>query len=329
MNRFAITLGLAVAVASSLSLSGCSQEDYYCDGTGCYYCDGVGCRSVEPPGRQTCSCNRDCPTGSVCTSLGCTIECSAGGTCLNGTQCRGDQYCLGPLETAPTADIACVCTTAADCDAFEHAGETLECRDGECVPSTGPVLCGSDAACAAGYECVDGTCRAPSATCQFSSECGPGRVCVNQTCTTSCGAGPSCPTGAFCGADGFCHPSPPAGCTTSAMCASGQICIDGQCWNSCTSDAMCPTGFYCAADMRCRYDDRPRSACPCASGSVCVGNVCRSPCSTPTDCRRFDEQLTACIEMLCFTTNEATSDCDEQSDCSAGQNCVDGTCRTP
>jgi hypothetical protein len=65
----------------------------------------------------------------------------------------------------------------------------------------------------------------------------------------------------------------------------------------------------------------------CAAGAVCVDGVCRSPCATPTDCRRFDEQLTFCVEGLCYTTNEATSDCSAASDCRAGQNCIDGVCR--
>ena len=65
----------------------------------------------------------------------------------------------------------------------------------------------------------------------------------------------------------------------------------------------------------------------CAAGAVCVDGVCRSPCATPTDCRRFDEQLTFCVEGLCYTTNEATSDCTAASDCRAGQNCIDGVCR--
>jgi hypothetical protein len=60
---------------------------------------------------------------------------------------------------------------------------------------------------------------------------------------------------------------------------------------------------------------------------VCVGGVCRTPCSSTTDCRRADEQLTACLDMLCYTTNEATSDCHQASDCMSGQRCVDGICR--
>jgi hypothetical protein len=221
---------------------------------------------------------------------------------------------------------------ASDCDRFERAGEDLACVDGRCVARVNP-RCGPSMPCPEGRICVEdtGECRLPSDVCRFSSECGPGRVCVNERCTTACDTDDRCPTGSVCDG-GFCREQPGTGmCASNSDCGAGMVCVDGSCWTACTGDAECGAGRYCAADGRCRADDRPRPVCDasrlCAGGAVCVQGVCRSPCSTATDCRRFDEQLTTCLHMLCYTTNEATSDCDEASDCMVGQRCVDGVCR--
>jgi hypothetical protein len=64
------------------------------------------------------------------------------------------------------------------------------------------------------------------------------------------------------------------------------------------------------------------------AGRTCVDGVCRTPCSTSEECLRFDVQFNICsAEMLCVTTNEATSDCAAASDCASGLDCVDGICR--
>ncbi len=70
----------------------------------------------------------------------------------------------------------------------------------------------------------------------------------------------------------------------------------------------------------CRVDS------DCMPGSVCRNGACRSPCEEHAECPRFDVSLNFCLDMVCATTNEATSDCDEASDCNAGQSCVDGIC---
>lgn len=316
-------------MAASLVLWGCSQEDYYCDESGCYYCDGLGCRAIDPPDRSDCLCNADCGTGSECTTLGCTATCTDSDDCERGTVCESGS-CVHPTETAPSAAIECSCMSNADCDRFED-GDDLVCVDGACVPTVVPT-CGDTRPCAGGAVCVDGECRAPDDTCRFSSECGPGRVCVNQQCTEACGIDNPCAAGSTCDADGFCQEIPGTGsCSVTADCPTGDICIDGACWDGCTTDAECGDGRYCGADGRCRADTRPQPFCSvngdCAPGAVCADGVCRSPCETVTDCRAFDEQLTFCTDMLCYTTNEGTSDCASAADCDSGQSCIDGVCR--
>jgi hypothetical protein len=322
------TILLGLMAASLTLLGGCSQEDYYCDDDGCYYCDGLGCRAIDPPERGDCLCNADCGGGSECTALGCTATCEATDDCARGTVCEGG-FCVHPTETAPSAAIACVCTSNEECDRFED-GDDLVCVDGSCVPAVVPT-CGDTRPCAGGLVCVDGECRTPDDICHFSVECGPGRVCVDQHCTSGCGLDNPCPTGSTCEA-GFCREIPGTGsCTNNSDCDAGDVCVDGACWDGCTADAECGAGRYCGVDGRCRADDRTQPFCTvngdCAPGAVCADGVCRSPCETVTDCRAFDEQLTFCIEMLCYTTNEGTSDCTSSADCDSGQACVDGICR--
>lgn len=319
-TRFAITLGLA---AASLALSACSQEDYYCDADGCYVCDGLGCRNVDPPGRTACEGDCDCASGTLCTSLGCASSCSADADCPRGTRCSSG-LCLGPRESATPTGVCPPCTTDTEC-ADEGAGYV--CVGGTCRPPARPQ-CTVDGDCTAPATCVDGECRTPDETCRFSAECGPGRVCVNEHCTTQCDASRPCPTGATCEA-GFCVEQPPTTmCGTGGACGTGEICVDGTCWDACSTSAECGAGRYCATDGRCRLDDRPQPVTSCIAPASPVDGVCRTPCETATDCRAFDEQLTFCgTDMLCYTTNEATSDCAQQSDCGAGQSCIDGTCR--
>ncbi len=346
-RRFADHLPLALAATAALlstvAVAGCSQESNYCDETACYACDGYGCRRLEPPTRSACRCDFECSApGTECTSLGCTEMCDADADCPVSTRCRAG-HCVTPSETV--ADASCTCTTTSECpgdgvicrdgtcvrgcqDASDcDANQT--CVDGSCVPTVNPA-CGDTNPCADGLECVDGECRQPSDTCQFSSECGAGRVCVNQRCTTACGTDNPCPTGAQC-VEGFCEEiqPTPGDCSTNADCGEGRVCRDTRCFDECATDGECGTGRYCL-EGRCRLDDRPRPSCGatamCASGSICLNGSCRIPCSSVDECQRFDVQYNFCLMNVCATTNEATSNCMGAEDCTSGQ-CVDGVCR--
>jgi len=316
-----------VALGAMTALGGCAQEDYYCDTDGCYFCDGVGCRDVDPPMRDDCRGDFECSGGLICTDIGCTsFGCSSDDACEMGTVCR-DGWCVAPTEPTPNPTSG-ECTTSAECDA------DLECLDGVCTPSVAPAGCTEDAECATGEICLDGECRAEEDTCHFNTECGPGRVCIDERCTTGCGLDNPCPEGQMCGADGFClNTPPPTGeCVENSDCDAGQICLDGACIDECTGtdDTECGEGRYCAAGGRCRPDDRPSPFCvtddDCMEGAVCRNGACRSPCAEHAECPRFDVSLNFCLDMVCATTNEATSDCDEASDCNPGQSCVDGIC---
>lgn len=329
-------------------LAGCPNQEYSeCDETGCYYCDGLGCRDAAPPERVGCSCGSGCFGSATCTDLGCVTQCTAEADCPSGTTCR-EGLCLGFVsagvrETATA--ISCTCASNADCDAGLICRDSecvLGCRDsstcetgdvcvdGMCVPTVTPD-CDATNPCAGGLECVAGVCTPPTNTCQFSSECGPGRVCLNQQCTTACSAENPCPTGAVC-TDGYCiaEPPPVGECVVNSDCGADEICRDGACFDECSVDADCGEGRYCQ-EGRCLLDTRPRPTCDatrtCAAGSVCLNGTCRIPCTTAPECAAFDVQYNFCLMSLCATTNEATSDCAVQADCNAGQDCIDGICR--
>lgn|GEM_PF-632827 len=330
-------------------LASCTNQEYSeCDDESCYTCDGVGCRDVSPPDRSECDCGRACLGASTCTDLGCTATCSVEADCPAGSTCR-DGLCLGFVssgvrEVASAIDCSCVLNSdcadglicresecVAGCRTTDDCSGADVCVDGMCVPTVTPD-CSATAPCTGGLECVEGECRAPSDTCQFNSECGAGRVCINQECTTECDVSRPCPTGASCNGAGYCQvdPRPIDVCVVNADCDAGEVCRDGACYDACTLDAECGAGRYCQ-EGRCRVDTRPRPTCGptrnCASGSVCLNGTCRIPCSTAPECAAFDVQYNFCLDSLCATTNEATSDCAAQVDCSGTDSCIDGICR--
>lgn len=316
---------LAVAALGVIAASGCAQEDYYCDASGCYRCDGVGCRLLDPPARPTCRGDWECSAPLVCTSLGCAAECAADADCPEGTICRSG-VCAAPQEPPPVPNPG-TCTRNADC-----ADAALVCRDGTCVPAPAPA-CSATNPCPSGQDCVDGACLASADTCQFSFECGVGRICVNQLCTTACTADAMCGAGLTCDeASGSCVAIPPVPgmCTDDAACGAGRVCIDSSCYDGCTTDATCGAGRYCAAGV-CRPDTRPRPFCSsdadCAPGRPCIGGVCRTPCDTSATCAMFDVQFNFCGDAgYCLTTNEVTTNCRSAAECTSGQACVDGNC---
>lgn len=320
----------AFLLALPLSLlAACVCEDYFCDDLACYTCDGISCREVEPPNRPTCRGDFECRAGTVCTAFGCVETCDASAMaqpeCPEGTVCReGENLCLGPAEETP-ARVSGACTGPDDCLA-----SGLICLDGFCAVD--PNVCQSTADCAAGELCVSGRCETPSDLCQFTFECETGLACVNSRCAESCRT-VGCDAGFVC-VDDFCQEDQtPGECVKNSECAPGQICINTSCVAECTVGQAgdCAADEYCD-DGRCRFDDRPEPPfcsdnSDCAVGRRCVDGVCRTPCDTSPECLRFDVQFNVCANNLCVTTNEATSNCELQQDCSAGQSCVDGNCQ--
>ena len=319
-------ISVLIPTIAVVALSGCECESYYCDDTGCYYCDGIGCREVETPTRPTCRGDFECAEG-ICTDLGCVDPCADGAECADGYVCDPDTgLCLEPTEPPPTPNPG-TCTTSADC-----SGEGLVCIDGTCQlddPGCGPTGCSCDATgvCAEGLFCIDGECRAEDDICQFNIECAAGQQCVNGDCLDACDSDRPCAGSLMC-VDGLCvEPPPVTGCTLDSECAAGESCIDSACYSGCTDDSMCDTGEYCR-NGRCRADTRPdRCTADTDCRFVCDDGVCRVPCEDSNECAMVAVEFRLCLANFCATENQVMTDCASNSDCTGGEQCIDGVCQ--
>lgn len=300
------TLWLAAAIAGALFLAGCPL---FGDNDGDFGpCIGPGC---------VCTVTADCQEGKICNTGGvCVVGCRTDGDCRAGFSCGSDNECTLSTE----------CTSNADC-----SGSICDFR-GTCVAQPSGA-CQTDADCSGDDVCVEGFCRARSAVCQFNSDCGAGRACLNNRCSVVCGGGASCGPAEAC-VDGFC--APVAGeCAMSDDCGPNRHCVDGRCFADCSGGGSCTeTGSLCSDDDFCRPDIFPKPFCTgdteCSLGAVCRDGVCRTPCPSGnnTECLAADVQLPICgPDMLCLSDNEASPGCFAQADCSAGQSCVDAQCR--
>lgn len=338
-----LTRTLSVTAALLLgSAMGCSSDEYYCDANGCYFCDGLGCRAVTPPSRPTCAGDYQCPSSQVCTDLGCTVSCANDADCAQGWVCRAVSgsargYCVSPTERTPTRNPGS-CRSNTDC-----SGGAV-CVDGTCARSTCDSAttscpCTADTQCTGGQVCLGGRCAAPSTACRFNAQCGANRVCVNQACRAACSATAPCAAGQVC-TDGVCVDQPAGQCVRDSECGAGRRCLNSTCYNRCASAADCGAGLYCSDEGVCLADTRRQPFCTsnaqCESGSECIDGVCRRPCTDNADCARTDVSYRNCAPLAylgntrryCQTNNEVNSTCARQADCSSGQSCVDGVCRT-
>jgi len=265
---------------------------------------------------------------------------AAFGLLAGGTGCSAERYycddtgcyyCDGlGCRQAPAPAEPVLCSGPEDCP----SGQV--CLDGTCSVDPRPCGelgcdCSESGMCGAGFVCSDGECRADEDACRFNHQCGADRVCIDGSCLASCDADRLCPETQMC-EEGRCVDTPitPGECAANADCATGQVCLDSICIDGCSADTDCGEGRFCEAGV-CRVDDRPRPFCSadsdCRPGHPCVDGVCRTTCDTHQDCLRFDAQFGFCLENLCVTTNEATSNCSTSTDCEAGQECSDGICR--
>jgi hypothetical protein len=236
------------------------------------------------------------------------------------------------------------------------SGECLRglkrCGDVCVDPKLDKKHCGAcDNACAAGDECIDGTCGKPVACASGLSRCDG--VCVDLssdpnhcgTCQTRC---PSltCSNGS-CGTDELPCTSGKTDC--GGVCvdlqsdlnncgACGEICESGlvpvECRRGVCERANCPVGIeYCGIEDGCRdltSDDEHCGACDNACGPVpgnpgvftyCENGQCVAPqCPAgTTDCSNYCADLMTSA-VHCGVCGKA---------CAAGETCVTGVCTAP
>jgi hypothetical protein len=215
-----LTLGLWVALATTVTLSGCQLyfgEDKpdswsYCDSSGYWQCEG----------------NNDCVWVSAeCPDPGAGSGGSAGGgfECTSNSDCAAGCYC----SSAGVCEEAGFCTTDADCgDGYVCNTDRSSCEPG----------CTSDAACDAGQVCDAGNC---TATCVCSTDVEATMqgfdYCDESRTTCMLGTDPA----GTCAGEPTCNLVPPA-------CPAGQVPLLGAdgCWTG-----QCEAAQACSADPPC------------------------------------------------------------------------------
>jgi hypothetical protein len=170
--------------------------------------------------------------------------------------------------------------------------------------------------------------------CQFATDCGGGRDCVDGRCLAPCAAQSACPTTLVC-AGGYCDQPSAAGaeCARAADCAAGAVCADGRCVAGCDAARACPGAQVCVLGF-CQVDTAPRSFCTrdseCNNGSVCRRGSCRAACPNGTiaECLRVDVAFDTCgSDLLCTNPLEQRPECARTADCAAPTICVNARCR--
>ena len=88
---------------------------------------------------------------------------------------------------------------------------------------------------------------APENTCTFNGECGPGHVCLNGTCYSTCAETLDCGSHTRCSTDGICvaDTTPVIQCSGPGSCDDGNSCFDGKCLAQCAADATCGEAEVC------------------------------------------------------------------------------------
>ena len=253
------------------------------------YCVSAG---VCVPASNECWSDYDCAVGQYCVLPPSTpCEPDAAGNC-------GETYPVGPgwCEDDPTTIY---CQTDVDCPAgFYCVANMIWCDDsqgdcgaplGVCVRGTEPVPCNAAADCAVGEICIEGLCVSASHQCGSNAACDAGYVCMDGVCVigtdpVACAADADCAMGQVCDAStGLCVGAEPVWCRDDASCPAGQVCdaSTGLCVvepipDYCHVDRDCPTGMVCLWDSttgetgvgRC-YSGDPNQDLPCAADVDC------------------------------------------------------------
>lgn len=175
------------------------------------------------------------------------------------------------------------------------------------------LACGSDADCAPGQRCLDGTCSRRD--CEVPDDCGDGFLfeCDGGRCA-------------------------PVGCEDDEDCPRGFGCVEGLCTagaGPCERHADCDDGVYCDGAERCnegRCEAGPPPDCELELGecevAVCIEETgtCRvepapdgAPCEDGDPCTGPD----TCTDLVCGSGGDA---CDDDLPCTPGQCIPDEGC---
>lgn len=207
-----------------------------------------------------------------------------------------------------------------------------------CDPTEAACGCEDDTECgAAGTMCVGGICID---ACDFSYQCGPGKVCADGQCVAGCVEPVDCPAGYTCGPAGVCvvDPANPA-CDEDTDCTgTDEVCDGGLCVEPCTVNSDCGEGEICnAAEGQCIPDPSPKPVCSdtiacTGAGQTCMDDgYCHYTCATLGDCQLIANQFVACDAgpggaKVCKTLEETDPECSLSEPCPAGESCISNEC---
>lgn len=160
---------------------------------------------------------------------------------------------IGIACTRPTLSIGEGCEINSDC-ASPLICTLARCRR-QCVNSRD---CGAGLSCLvrAGSTSGGGCQLEHERQCNLTSECTPGLVCQNGTCTTMCASNRDCPASAMCTID----------------MAGVQACHD-PITQLCIYDSDCPAPLVCGRDQLCHTECIGNR--DCTFPRVCVASLCQ------------------------------------------------------
>lgn len=329
------------------------------------FCDAIaGCQTATAPVETACDDGDLCTSDETCNDAGLcagNCECKVDADCLGQAtagQCEIVR-CLGfQCVTIPDLNVdgdACddgsLCTTGETCS----AGVCGEAVVTVCEPSSVCVTAGCNAAtgeCAetpvdAGQACDDddpctdvdvcdgtGTCAGGAKDCSaFEDPCNDA-LCTAGTCIqqpkdgATCDDGEACTTTDACTPSGVCAGDWDEGNAT-CTCAADVNCDDGLACtlNTCSNEGEC---IVTIKENFCLLEGACFTALASRDGNAC--QVCRPEISKTTWQSLVCDDQNQCTDdschpsFGCITSNDDTNACNDGSDCTQDDHCLEGTC---
>jgi cysteine-rich repeat protein len=280
--------------------------------------DGDCCSSTcsfEPSG-SVCDDGLFCSAGETCDGAGsCTggspRDCGDGIGCTVDTCDEGSDSCLNNPENA-------ACDDGLFCNGVETCDASLDCQDGIPVDCDDGDIC-TDDACNESTDRCENTFDPTNDPSCLSSECGNGRIevdedcddgntsdgdCCSSTCTFEPPGAP-CNDGLYCNVDETCDGAGICAGGNARDCDDGVACtVDGcdeavgACRND-PDDAACDDGLFCNGTETCNatLDCQAGAPVDCDDGDICTDDTCDE--STSECDHVFDPSNDPNCQLLC------------------------------
>lgn len=289
------------------SNGGCSSvpanEGMPCDSNdACTVKDACVAGICKPGPPVNCNDGNPCTNDACDNEAGCEyennqVECTDEDVCTTQDQCSNGKCVGGPALVCDDGDV---CNGIESCDGSVGclAGVSLDCDDGN--PCNGTESCDPGAGCQPGValDCNDGN------QCTDDS-CDPDDGCLQAPNVAPCDDANACTVGDKCNA-GSCAPGLAIACDDENVCTTDSCDPAVGCLHLLNS-APCDDGNLCTYGDSCQLGDcAGQSELPCNDGNPCTDDTC----DPDTGCQ--------------FTPN--LEDCDDQNQCSVGDQCKNGWC---